>query len=171
MKGCPLHCPLIRPHPPTDIIPFVFYFFTVVIQPQVAPAVSVSQMRQALGVKTTRCLSILLLICGGSMVAMQIICTAVVDDAGHHGAHVAGTGIWCGIFIVISGILGCCAAAKKTNALVSTMWLTRSLFILYLFQQYSWLIRFNVKGHLFFGFQRVLRALVFPYRNWNNRYF
>ena len=91
----------------------------VLVQPPVAPAVS--QMRHALGAKTTKCLSILLLICGISMVIMQIICTAVVEYGGYHGAHRAGTGIWCGILIIISGILGCCAAVKKTNTLVSMM--------------------------------------------------
>ena len=100
---------------------FIDDFFAVVIQPQVAAAVSVSQMRQALGVKTTKWLGILLLICGGSMVVMQVICTAVVEEGRYYTAHVAGTGIWCGVFIIISGILGCCAAAKKTNALVSMM--------------------------------------------------
>ena len=92
----------------------------VLVQPPVAPAVS--QMRHALGAKT-KCISILLLICGISMVIMQIICIAVVENDMDYfyGAHRAGTGIWCGILIVISGILGCCAAAKKTNALVSMM--------------------------------------------------
>ena len=35
------------------------------------------------------------------------------------GLHGPGTGIWCGICIIIAGVLGCCAASEKTKALVS----------------------------------------------------
>ena len=93
----------------------------VLVQPPVAPAVS--QIPHALGVKTTKCLSILLLICGISMVIMQIIYTAVVEYDSKHffSPQRAASGIWCGILIVISGILGCCAASKKTNTLVCMM--------------------------------------------------
>ena len=96
-------------------------FFTAVVQPPVAPAVS--QMRHTLGVKTTNCLSSLLLTCGISMVIIQIIFTAVMEYGMDYSRS---AGIWCGIFIVISGIIGYFAAAKKTNELVSKMEGTRS---------------------------------------------
>jgi len=94
----------------------------VIIQPSVTPTVSSSsQMHQALGVKTTKCLSILLVICGVLMIIIQIACTVIVEEnPGHWGAHYGGSGIWCGFFIMLSGIIGCCAASKKSNGLVIT---------------------------------------------------
>ena len=94
----------------------------VVIQPPVAPSTSAvgQAMRQVLAAKTTKCLGIVLLICGAVMTILQIACTAIVEENGIYAAHSAGTGIWCGLIILVTGIIGCCAAAQKTNALVST---------------------------------------------------
>ena len=76
-------------------------------------------MHQALGVKTTKCLSTLLVVSGVLMIVLQIICTAIVETNAIYAAHLAGTGIWCGFFIKLSGIIGGYAASTKTNGLVS----------------------------------------------------
>ena len=84
-------------------------------------------MHQALNVKTTKCLSIFLIICGVLMMIIQIAFTVIVDaglyDAkdwysGLYYANDLGSGIWCGLFIMFSGIIGCFAASKKSGALV-----------------------------------------------------
>jgi len=54
------------------------------------------------------------------MVILQIACTAITEKMDRYFAHRAGTGIWCGLLILMSGVVGCCAAVKKTNALVIT---------------------------------------------------
>jgi hypothetical protein len=76
------------------------------------------QMSQALGVRTTRFLGVAYIISGLVMVILQIICTILVIQLNLYGAHTGGSGIWCGVFVIICGILGSCAASYKTNALV-----------------------------------------------------
>ena len=110
----------------------VFWPLSVIIQPSVTPTVSSSsQMHQALGVKTTKCLSILLVICGVLMMIIQIACTVIVEEkSGLWGAHYGGSGIWCGFFIMLSGIIGCCAASKKSNGLVRNRHVTYTTWLI-----------------------------------------
>ena len=76
-------------------------------------------MRQVLGTRTTKWLGIILIFAGALMVILQIACTAITEKMDRYFAHRAGTGIWCGLLILMSGVVGCCAAVKKNNALVS----------------------------------------------------
>jgi preprotein translocase subunit SecG len=78
-----------------------------------------SRMAQALGVKTTHVLGVTFIISGLVMVALQIVCTAMATDYDQGTPLMVGAGIWCGIKVIICGILGCCAASYKTNGLVS----------------------------------------------------
>ena len=81
--------------------------------------VSVARMYDALGVKTTKCLAIMLMVTGLLMAALQIVCTIIVEEAEvRWTAHAAGSGIWCGIIVFVSGVIGLQLAHKKTNALV-----------------------------------------------------
>lgn len=77
-------------------------------------------MWQVLGAKTTKILGITLILCGAMMMILQIACTAINGEMGYYLFHRAGTGIWCGLLILISGVVGCCAAVQKTSALVIT---------------------------------------------------
>ena len=88
-------------------------------------------MRQVLGAKTTKRLGIVLLISGAVMMILQIACTAIVtEERGLYAAHYGGTGIWCGLLILVTGIIGCCAATQKTNALVNGTYLLSEEFLL-----------------------------------------
>jgi len=101
--------------------PPAFHQSPIVIQSPTTPTASGTNMQQALGVRTTKCLSILLLICGVLMFLLQLICTVIVEANNfYHIAHEAGTGIWCGILITLTGVIGCCSASKRSNALVIT---------------------------------------------------
>ena len=81
----------------------------------------VSRMSRALSERSTRIIGVACLISGTVMGILQIICTTLVKEyeIWFLSAHWVGTGIWCGIMVIICGILGCCAASYKTNALVS----------------------------------------------------
>jgi len=90
----------------------------VVLQPAVPQR---SQMRGALAVISTKVLSSLLIACGASMIIIQIACTAIAAESWYHGGyHILGAGIWCGVIVTISGIIGLCAASWKSNGLVIT---------------------------------------------------
>ena len=78
-----------------------------------------SQMRGALAVTSTKVLSSLLIACGASMIIIQIACTAIVAESWYGGYNILGAGIWCGVIVTISGIIGLCAASWKSNGLVS----------------------------------------------------
>lgn len=74
------------------------------------------QMKEAMRVKSTLTLSILLVLAGAFMSVIQIACTVVAKEEELWGtAHNGGTGIWCGVLILFSGILGLQAASRKTN--------------------------------------------------------
>ena len=95
------------------------FTYPVVVQQPVNSHTPKSSMSQALGLKTTKCFSILLIVCGLLMFVLQLTCLIIVEEARlWRTAHEAGTGIWCGILITLGGVIGCCAASKKTNALV-----------------------------------------------------
>ena len=66
----------------------------------------------------TKCLSILLVVCGILMMILQIVIIVEKEESSLRGMHYFGWGVWCGFVIVLSGIIGCCAASKKTKALV-----------------------------------------------------
>jgi len=79
------------------------------------------QMRGALGVASTKVLSSLLIACGASMIIVQIACTAITAEGYSYGGfNILGAGIWCGVIVTISGIIGLCAASWKSNGLVIT---------------------------------------------------
>ena len=78
-------------------------------------------MWQVLRAKTTKILGITLILCGAMMMILQIACTAINEEMGTYLVHIGGTGIWCGLLILISGVVGCCAAVRKTKALVRRM--------------------------------------------------
>jgi len=74
------------------------------------------QMKEAMRVKSTLTLSILLFLAGFFMSIIQIGCTVVAKEKELWGTfHNGGTGIWCGVLILFSGILGLQAANRKTN--------------------------------------------------------
>jgi len=105
--------------PQTFQQPPAFHQSPIIIQSPTTPTTAGTDMQQALGVRTTKCLSILLLICGVLMFLLQLICTVIVEEKNFfRTAHNAGTGIWCGILITLSGAIGCCSASKKSSALV-----------------------------------------------------
>ena len=80
---------------------------------------SVTSMNQALGVRTTKFLGIMLIVSGLLMCGIQTVCTIIVEQEDiYHSSHQAGTGIWCGVIVFISGVLGLQTARRKTNALV-----------------------------------------------------
>ena len=80
---------------------------------------SETRMSQALGVQTTRVLGIMLIASGLLMCIFQTACTIITIEEELPSAHLAGGGIWCGVIILISGILGVLTAKHKTYALVS----------------------------------------------------
>ena len=82
-------------------------------------------------------LSGLLIFTGVVMMIMQIVTMVVLDESKNGEAtsarsslhYEAGTGFWCGICIIIVGILGCGAAKIKTNVLVTFQSCAQSSYI------------------------------------------
>ncbi|XP_070536690.1 uncharacterized protein [Ptychodera flava] len=67
--------------------------------------------------KTVACIGIIQIIFG-----LASIAAGIVAIAGYCLFHEGGVGIWCGVFILVTGALGCLSASKKsTGPIVASM--------------------------------------------------
>jgi hypothetical protein len=78
-------------------------------------------VNHTLAVKTAWVLGISHIIFGIIIFFFQIAATVILNkDLIDHGLAFLGTGIWCGLIIIINGVLGCCSASYKTNGFIKS---------------------------------------------------